>query len=143
MPIVETLTDLERVLEPRSRHGGRVALRLDFLDAGDRDSWEHRLNRHYRACGCETGAVTMLIATVGIAGFAATNHGAVLDRPVYWGGLGLVVLCAALVSGKAYGLWLSRRKLKATVEAIRRIGAAQARQTSRVAAGVAEAPHGG
>lgn len=66
----------------------------------------------------------MLIATAGIAGFAATNHGAFLDRPVYWGGFGLVVLSAALVTGKAYGLWLSRRKLTATVEAIRRIGAA-------------------
>ena len=40
------------------------ALRLELPDMGsdERESWQSKINRHLSACGCEEGAVTLLIA---------------------------------------------------------------------------------
>ena len=120
MLVVQTLADLERVLEPRSRHQSRVVLRLASLEPREAESWERRINTYYRACGCETGAVMMVAAATSMALIAATNYQVFIERPVFWAGLGLLIVCVSLATGKILGLWIARRKLKATIQSIRR-----------------------
>ncbi len=119
MLVVETLTDLDRILERRTRDRSRVVLELPSMERTERDVWERRINRHYRACGCETGAVALAIAAASIAVLAATNQEQALERPAYWAGLAVILLCTALATGKAVGLWISRLQLKSTIQELR------------------------
>jgi len=99
----------------RRRRFERIAIEVDRLEPGRRTDLERRLNRAYRACGCELGAAATVAALVGCMAYAMLGGTITRENAIRVGALGsLIVVLAALV-GKAAGLWLARRRLNATL----------------------------
>lgn len=102
-------------------------------------SWEQRLGNLQSACGCEQGAVGMLI---GILGYLVY----MLFRPGGWGDPGSVelwtgfaVLCVTSSVGKAIGLQLAQRRLQ---QAAREVRAQWTTQRAPVGGPARESSHG-
>lgn len=116
---VHTPDELDRVLTADRTHR-RVALALESLEPPERDAWERRINRYFRACGCASAAGGLTLAFAIGAALAVTYYDLLLQRPLLVTGLGLLALLVALGLGKAFGLWVARIRLKSTVAALRR-----------------------
>ena len=99
-------------------HSSRwVQIELDApeLTLGERDQWRARIEAHYNACGCGSGATFLLVSLPILAlAFLVKPAGLSLLSP-----LGLFVLLAvpiaAAISGKLVGLGYARRELKRAV----------------------------
>jgi hypothetical protein len=110
--------DLGQILSADRRHARRVVLALDSLESTERARWEARINKHYRACGCGSAALA-LVATLLLGGAAlALYRDLLMQRPFLAGGLGLAALIASLGTGKAFGLWIARLRLRSTVSSL-------------------------
>ena len=116
---VHTPEELDRVLTADRTHR-RVALALESLAPPERDAWERRINRYFRACGCGSAAGGLTLAFAIGATLAVVYYDLLFARPLLVTGLGLLGLLAALGLGKAFGLWVARSRLKSTVAALRR-----------------------
>jgi hypothetical protein len=94
---------LPQVTKPSSR----IVLNEDTLGAMAKRA-EARVNELYASCGCETGALAVLVTAVGLAVWSALGNVAI-------GGRGLLVdlgaLVAAAVAGKLAGIAGSRMLL--------------------------------
>lgn len=93
-------------------------------------SWEQRLGSLQSACGCEQGAIGMV---VGLLGYLAY----MLLRPGGWGDpgsaelwTGFAVLCVTTSVGKAIGLQLAQRHLQQAAREIRAQWTTQIEQVS-------------
>lgn len=98
---------------PLRQRPTRLKLALPGLRPLDRAQAEARLARRLSACGCNEGAVALLVSLP----VAAVLAGWLAEGAARWAwGLGGVVLGAAL--GKALGLWRARAALRAEVAAV-------------------------
>jgi hypothetical protein len=120
MLIVRTAEDLDRLLSADRRRVRRLALALESLNPEDQASWERRLNRHYRACGCEGGAVALVVTLLGASVLAFRYHDLLGEHPFVAGGGILLALLIATGLGKAVGLAIARRRLEGAVVSLRR-----------------------
>lgn len=95
-----------------------IELATDALDESERVRWEARLLARYTACGCDTGAVAVLLALAGalVAGLASPNQPS-------WGGAGIALaLClAAALVGKVVGIAVARLRLARDVRRLGRL----------------------
>lgn len=95
------------------RRPTHLRLELPGLRPLDRAQAEARLARRLSACGCNEGALALIVALP----VAAVLAGWLAEGAARWAwGLGGVVLAAAL--GKALGLWRARAALRAEVAAL-------------------------
>lgn len=95
----------------RTRGLGRLAL-PGSMQSESRERWERELNRHYYACGCDTGAKGVVLFTLATLARHAWQwhygHSPALGRAV------LVTFLAAIAGGlvgKFIGLAIAGRKL--------------------------------
>lgn len=117
---VHTPDELDRILAADRRRVQRVMLALDSMEPVERERWERRINGYYRACGCGSAAVALLIALLAGAALLVADYDLLAAHPFTVIGLGVVALLAALALGKALGLWIARLKLRSTVSSLRR-----------------------
>ena len=91
----------------------RLSLDLPGLQEPDRSLIEARLATHLSACGCNEGAIALVLALVpaGLGAVALPNG---LAPWACWA-VFFAVLVAASVSGKLYGLHRARRRLHSEV----------------------------
>jgi hypothetical protein len=93
----------------------RMGVDIRALPPEERASWQARLDRLDRACGCEEGAVGLVAGFVASAlalwlqpgGIRATGSGDI--------GWASVVMIAAAAAGKAFGLWRARRRSRQVI----------------------------
>lgn len=119
MPIISRSDQLPSLLTARPSFlpGGSVRLRLPELDELERGQWEKRLSDLRGACGCKSGAVSLL-AFLALCGLLA-GTGVVGVTPLK---LALLLPGAfvAGAAGKLGGLLVSRIRLRRTVAMLRR-----------------------
>ena len=125
---IREVDDADTSLAWRFAPGERLAVDADGLVAEETRAWEEELNRHYLACGCDEGAVAMLVVTVAVAAWLLFRPGSFVfggfELGVTVGGLG-----SAAVLGKAAGLLAARLRLAWTLERLgRRLGAIRSGQ---------------
>jgi hypothetical protein len=114
-PAVTTLAELRSVTHaPISQslvHTDAPPLRLPEATGAELRDWQRRLDQELYACGCNSGAVTLLagLASLAIAQFAlGVDTGSGLRLAAVW----IAVAFAAALGGKAAGLlWARRRRL--------------------------------
>lgn len=104
-----------RSLRPRAL--GPIHIATDVLAPERARAWEHRLNRLYRACGCEAAgmglAAGLIIAAISWAlSDAPVTNAVALTR-------GLVIVFAAAIIGKGIGLWRAQQRLNRLIAEIR------------------------
>jgi len=102
----------------RSRGRGRIRF-SGRLAAHERSAeWEKELNRHYFACGCDTGAKGTLIGFIGAVLFVIDS----LTRDWFnWTAiilLSIALIVAASIVGKLLGLFRADHRLKDLVRHI-------------------------
>ncbi len=120
---VRSASELDAVTRARPglrRPRGRVALEIPALEAAERARWERRVNRHYRACGCEAGAVLTVLAALAYGVYLLRFGGLSARAPLMVAALGIAVVLAAAVVGKGLGLLYARLRLLGLVAALRR-----------------------
>jgi hypothetical protein len=113
VPTVTTLAELRRVTHaPMSRslvHTDAPSLRLPEATDAELGDWQQRLNRELYACGCTSGAVTLLVALAGLA-IAQFVVGVDVGSGVQQVALWITVALAAALGGKAAGLLRAQRR---------------------------------
>lgn len=96
----------------------RVRLEITGLDAEETRRREGAINRALGACGCEWSAAAGGLAAIGGAAWMIWRAGGPLAVPwtnwLVW----FVAVGAALGAGKAFGQWLSRRRLWREIAAL-------------------------
>jgi len=114
--VVETVFSFDELAatvgRPRSSRtpGRRVCLALPALPAARRVGLERRLNRHLRACGCETGAVLALLALLAVTGEVGLSAHLPATAAEIVGRI--AVILGAALAGKLVGLAASRLALR-------------------------------
>lgn len=98
----------DRTLKTRLRR-----IRIE-LAGGSLAEWERQLNRHYFACGCETGSVA--VVAVLLAGSTAWAAGLAPGLWRWWSAPAGLALAAIL--GKLAGLGVSRMKVRRLLRAL-------------------------
>jgi hypothetical protein len=116
---IDSSDGLTRVIA-RRRRARRVALAIPSVDPTELAGWEARINRHYGACGCSTGAVTVLATGIVLAILGVRYADMIVRHPLLASSVGLMALMASAGAGKTVGLLVSRVRLKAVVAALRR-----------------------
>jgi hypothetical protein len=120
LTVIREPDDLAHLRSSALFPGRSLQLRLSELDGHEARSWESRLNRHYRACGCGTSAAFLGVALcVGVA-LLAMRPGGVLAVGVLDLGLLAVAVIGAGVVGKLVGLAVARVRLHVAIRALRR-----------------------
>lgn len=109
------LSSLSVFSQLRSPGPKRVVIQDDRLDPETRRAWEQQISRRYSACGCDIGALSMLISIVGYVGWLAIRPDAFAWNDTL--SCSVVIIGAALI-GKLIGLWLAQRRLTALVKEI-------------------------
>jgi hypothetical protein len=111
--------DLE-VLHRRGKTRGRLGVKiiLPGLDEERRANFERRVERSLAACGCNEGAVALLLYLIVIPTLIFTGRLAP-SWPLGWIAVGAGLL-AALVAGKFFGLGIARFTLYQTLNEIKR-----------------------
>jgi hypothetical protein len=116
---LRSVTDIDRLRTqglPR-----RARFRIAFeLEPTRRASWERRLDKYSRACGCEAGAIALFATAFGQAAFVSVNYQTVVARPLLHGSLALLALGVAMALGKALGLGFARLRLRSVLASLRR-----------------------
>lgn len=97
---------------------GKIQLGGSIAQHPERARWEKELNRHYYACGCDTGAKGLLIGLI-VGIIWAVYYYSRED----WGigavaAVALSITIGGAIIGKVSGLILADRKLKQTVREI-------------------------
>ena len=104
----------------RARRGVKVVVAIDGMVQSERALWEARINRLTRACGCELGAISTLLAATSYTGCALAVRQVTATHWINRIGIGLVVVLAAAILGKVIGLGYARIQLAATLVELRR-----------------------
>ena len=101
------------------RSGGRGKLLLsESFVHDDKKMLENELNRYYHACGCDTGAKTMLLFTLAGLIYSIIQYA---QSEITFPYVALNVFIFSLVGsviGKIYGKYIADKKLKTTVHKI-------------------------
>ena len=88
-----------------------VLLQLAGLGAVEAAKWEQRLNRETRACGCEAGALGMVVGIALLLGFAVTHRDAFITSPKPTAIAAALLVVMSALAGKSLGLLAARRRL--------------------------------
>ncbi len=88
----------------------KMSIRSIFIGHNDLQNSriEKQLNRHYFACGCQSGSVAVLL-TLFVSLLSGFKYG--FDGPVLWWKI-LLYMAAAAIAGKAAGLLWSHLRLR-------------------------------
>jgi hypothetical protein len=116
---IRSASDLAVVAEGRERFD-RIAVNVAGLEPGSRAAFESRINRDYRACGCEISAAATVAAMVGYVAYVVLRDVAVRDHVIRVVALGFAVVIVAAVVGKVAGRLIARRRLRRTLAALER-----------------------
>ena len=96
----------------------RVLISADAASADRVRSWERQLSRLQTACGCDQGALGLLVGATGYMAFLFLRSGGWghPGRKEFWIGFGVVIATTSL--GKLLGLWLAQRRLDRVIREI-------------------------
>jgi hypothetical protein len=96
----------------------RVAIAEHLISSPQREQFETELNRHLFACGCQAGAIGVVLAAVAYAvwAFVAAPDIGLLGHI----GRGLAAVVIGGLLGKMAGLFSAENRLKHTVADLRR-----------------------
>lgn len=100
---------------------GTIRLTGTFENHRQRAEFEEKLNKQYRACGCDTGAKSLIVGVVASAALAAYQMSTGEWSLGYSSIVVLGVSIVALGVGKLYGLVKANGRLKETIVAIQTI----------------------
>jgi hypothetical protein len=105
--LIENLQSLNELFNDTSIKNSirKIEIRVTGLE---RSPLEQKLNRHYFACGCKEGAVSIYTA---LLIFVILQYGIGIQLITSWT-MGIVVLFSAALAGKLIGLFISKFKLK-------------------------------
>ena len=115
---VLVVRDAEALRRLKPRGVRRVRLEIAGLDGEDSRRREVAINRQLGACGCEWSAAAGGLAAIGGAAWPIWRSGGPLAVPWNWWLAWLLLTGAALGAGKAFGLWLSGRRLRREITAL-------------------------
>ena len=113
--VIETRDQLRALPAPFLIPRRVAAVKLPTLPEAERHAWEVRLRRLLGACGCEAGAICLILSVVGYAGWA------ILGGPLPVSSLGSIVVLglgfATLASllGKVVALTIARYRFQRAV----------------------------
>ncbi|MGD8496525.1 MAG: hypothetical protein PVF05_10070 [Gemmatimonadales bacterium] len=109
--VIETRDQLRALRPPSLGRRRATIVQLPTLPEAERYAWESRLRALLGACGCEAGAICLVLAVVGYAGWAILGGPLPVSSLVGIAlfGLGVAVLSAVL--GKGTGLAIARYRL--------------------------------
>lgn len=110
--LIQDRAELQRLLTTRHR---QFRVELPTLSTDDNLALERRLGQHYRACGCNEGAVGLLL------GVLVSAVVWIVAPPYTWIGntVATIALSLALSAmGKGFGLWRSRRALQLVLKSV-------------------------
>jgi hypothetical protein len=107
--------DLARLSRSWSRYD-RIQLLTDEFDSAERTMWERRLLAHYEDCGCDAGAVAVLLALSAFVAVAIALPG---ERTWTTIGLGIAATFAAALIGKLAGVVVARILLRRDIRDVR------------------------
>ena len=120
MPIVTSLDDLHRLTATPLPYFPEAGVQVDLakLDLDLRVTWSERLSRHYGACGCTSGAVSLVVFFVAAISFWLIGY---VDMSfVILGGLLVGALISSAV-GKAIGIASGRIMLRHDVKVLSKV----------------------
>jgi hypothetical protein len=100
---------------------GVIRLTGTFENHRQRAEFEEKLNKQYRACGCDTSAKTLIVGVVASAAYAAYQIYTDAWSLAYSAIVVLGVSAVALGIGKLYGLVKANDRLKETIGALQTI----------------------
>jgi hypothetical protein len=114
--VIETLAQLRALRTPSLRPRRAPTVELPTLPAAERREWESRLHTLLGACGCEVGAICLLLAVVGYAAWAILGGSLPVSSVMGTVLLGVVVAVLAATLGKGIGLAIARFRLARAVD---------------------------
>jgi hypothetical protein len=88
-----------------------VLLRLSGLGSHEAGKWEQRLNRETRACGCEEGALGIVVGIFLLFGYVFTHRDAFAIAPARTAIIAALFVVTSAIVGKSLGLLAARRRL--------------------------------
>lgn len=96
----------------------RVEIDAQRLSAERVHAWEKELRTLQSACGCDQGAVAMMVGVVSYALYLVLRSGGWghPGRREFWIGVAVVAVTSSV--GKFLGLWLAQRKLDLVIREI-------------------------
>jgi hypothetical protein len=108
---VHSEQDLHRLARTWNRYD-RIDLVTERLDANERGFWERRLLASYAECGCDAGAIAVLLTLAVFVLVAITMPG---ERSWTTVGLGVATIFTAALVGKIAGVAFARLRLRKDV----------------------------
>lgn len=100
---------------------GTIRLTGTFENHPQRPEFEEKLNKQYRACGCDTSAKSLILGVVASTALAAYKMSTGEWSLGYSAAVVLGLSIVALAAGKLYGLARANARLKEIVRAIQSI----------------------
>ncbi len=97
---------------------GKLRLGGNITEHPERTRWEKELNRHYHACGCDTGAKGLLISLLAGSTWAGYSYSQGSWGAGFAAGVALSITIGGAMIGKLSGLMRANRKLKQTISEI-------------------------
>ena len=99
---------------------GKLKLKGNMREHPQRKDLEKLLNKHYYACGCDTGSITLLIGLILTSGYFIYSY-SIKDISIL-SSLGTIigVSIASSIIGKVYGLFRANQKLKKVIEQVKK-----------------------
>ena len=110
--LVHNLDSLEKLRKDKNIKYGIRKINIELPENNDVKLYERRLNKHYFACGCQEGAISVYIS---LFGSLLTCWILKLNILSNWWRILIVMAIAALI-GKLFGLIYSNFKLKRTFQ---------------------------
>jgi hypothetical protein len=98
------------------RRQNEVRLHLEGVDQKTTADWENRINRYYKACGCNEGKFFVFLFFLGFIVNSYVNH--TLTWSWRNAGIGFLYCMAGAVAGKVYGLIIAWWNLRKVVRSI-------------------------
>lgn len=112
------LLDGIRLLQPRQYS---LSLEVSQLSPQQTSVWQQKLNRNFSACGCEVGAVFMLIALGSCLVFSFTQLGGLMTLKWQYVCAMVVVIILSALTGKIVGLAIARIRVKLCIKELIRL----------------------
>lgn len=97
---------------------GKIELSIDHLPSEENSQWEYKLNKHYFDCGCNKGAIGVIVAIVIYLIYLFFSSD--LEYLFQWSTL-IYLLLAGIIGGsigKIFGLLNARLQFRKTIRSL-------------------------